>query len=164
MKLMKAWALNPAVAAENAQYMAYGRCYRNRTATGWKAELYTGADQYKDVYWDNALTALSFFGTGTTVQSVVNNQTDLHLVFFLNLAKIKPGIVHRADEEVRQTIISAVGKNSFGAEFISYETGIENVLREYPGSYRDALAFVDMHPVHALRLNFTFIYNMLKNC
>ena len=83
----------------------------------------------------------------------------------MNLQKLRPEITHRADEEIRQDVLQAVGKSSFGMTFKSVDLWIENVLKEYPGSRRDErLKAVDMHPVHCFRYNYTLLYNPNKIC
>lgn len=146
-------------------YKAYGRCYRNASDNGYTAENYEGANEYKEVYWDDNLSVISFFGTGATSRVDIMNQTDVHFVVFANLAKLYPGITHRADEELRGLVQSLIGKYGNGFEFVSTETGLENVLREYPGSRRDdRLKYVDTHPVHCFRINLRLSYRPNKNC
>lgn len=162
--LMVLWDLDPLVSAENILYECYGRCYRNKKGNGYTAELYNGSNEYKDIYWNDNLNAISFFGIGNSVKHGISEKADVHLVFFVNLAKLKPSLTNRADEEVRLDVLNTVGKFSYGFTYTGLELGIENVLREYPGSIRDErLKHVDMHPVHCFRLNFSLIYNK-NNC
>lgn len=158
--------------ADATQYKAYGRCYRNKKDTGYVAENYESAKEYREVYWQDSLTAISFFGlSGAISVGAVNNEAEMHLVMFCDLAKLALRdtdgnlIVHRADAEVRQMLEKIIGKSSFGFQLVSTEFGIENVLKEYPGSIRDErLRVVDMHPVHCFRLNLKLTYNPQKNC
>lgn len=149
----------------SADYEAYARASRNKTDDGYIAEVLTTGNAYKEVYWNEALTAISFFGSSTrSTQELGNLNTDVHLVFFVNLGKAKPSITHRADEEVRKDVINACEFGSFGFLLESVETGLENILREYPGSRRDdRLKAVDMQPVHCFRLNFSLSYD-INNC
>lgn len=164
-ELMVKWGLDPNDSIQNARYECYGRCYRNRKQTGYVAEVYIGNSNYKDVYWNDELNAISFFGIGSSVRNKINDQTDVHLIFFVNLEKLKPSLTNRADEEVRLDVLNTIGKFNFGFTYTGFELGIENVLREYPGSYRsERLKYVDMHPVHCFRLNFTLTYNINKIC
>lgn len=87
--LMTKWGLNPAVSADNVLYESYGRCYRNRKKTGYVAEVYTSSNQYKEVYWNDSLNAISFFGIGSTISHNKAETADVHLVFFVNLSKVK---------------------------------------------------------------------------
>lgn len=141
-------------------YKCYGRCYRNKKDTGYIAENYEGGIEYKEVYWDDSLSAVSFFGVSGQIKHDIKEQVSVHLVFFVNLKKLKPAINHRADEEVHKDILQLIGNTLFDFEYTGMEFSIENVLREYPGSRRDDwLKFVDMHPVHCFRLNFDLVYD-----
>ena len=145
-------------------YNCYGRVYRNKTKDGYIAEAFTGTD-YKEVYWDDSLSAISFFGITDGVKSDVENKANIHLVFFVDLTKIKPGITHRADEEIRQDVYRAIGKSAYGLVFQGSDLWLENVLKEYPGSRRDKrLEAVDMHPVHCFRFNYQLLYNPNQKC
>jgi hypothetical protein len=157
--------------ADATKYECYGRCYRNKTKDGYIAEVYTSANDYKEVYWNDTLTVLSFFGMSNNIQKGVQNQADVHLVLFADLSKLAlkdkddNTISHRADEELRLMVQNVIGKNSYGFEFISIDLWLENVLREYPGSRRDdRLKYVDMHPVHCFRINLKLTYNPNKIC
>jgi hypothetical protein len=147
------------------EYLSYARASRNKTDDGYIAEVLEAGNSYKEVYWDARQHAVSFFGTSArTLNDNGTLQTDVHLVFFVDVKKIKPAITHRADEEIRKDVINACGSGMFGFEFEGFETGLENVLREYPGSRRDdRLKFVDMQPGHCFRLNFSITYD-INNC
>lgn len=162
--------------ADATKYESYGRVYRNKTDNGYTAEVYlgsatSGGKEYKEVYWNDTLTAISFFGiSGSDVSGEGNNEVDVHFVMFANLSTLaltdKDGntITHRSDEELRKMITNIIGKSMLGFNYVSTETGIENVLKEYTGSRRDdRLKFVDMHPVHCFRINLKLIYNPYKN-
>lgn len=156
---------------DDSKYKCYGRCYRNKREEGYIAENYEGNGEYKEVYWDDTLTAISFFGLSGTIKTGVNHEADVHLVMFANLIKLglqdRQGntIAHRADEELRALITSVIGNHSNGFNYISTELWIENVLREYQGSRREKrLVAVDMHPVHCFRVNLKLIFNPNKVC
>ena len=153
------------------EYEAYGRAYRNKKVNGYTAEVFTGNLEYKEVYWNDQLKVLSFFGIGNNVKRGLKSEAEVHFVLFADLQKLamedKTGatISHRADEELRQLVTSIIGRYSDGFTLLSTDTGIENVLREYPGSIRDErLKYVDMHPVHCFRLNLKLLFDPNKNC
>jgi hypothetical protein len=155
-RLLTQWQIG-----ESAKYRCYPRCYRNKVDYGYIAENYEGGAEYKEVYWDDSFTVISFFGIGPSVRHNIKEETEVHLVFFVNLAKVKPAITHRADEEVHQDLLNLIGEGLFDFDYTGLDTGIDNVLREYPGSRRDKrLLAVDMHPVHCFRLNFKATYNI----
>jgi len=153
------------------KYEAYGRCNRNKTDDGYIAEVFTSGKEYKEVYWNDTLKVLSFFGLNNVIKRGVNAEAEVHFVMFADLSKLalkdKDGntIAHRADEELRRMVTGIIGKYSFGFEVTGIQLWIENVLKEYPGSRRDnRLKYVDMHPVHCFRINMTLLYNPNKIC
>lgn len=157
--------------ADATKYKAYGRCYRNKIKDGYIAENYEGSNQYKEVYWDSDLTAISFFGISNSIKAGINSEADVHLVFFADLSKLalvdkdSTTIAHRSDEELRQMVLKIIGTHSHGFNYVSTELWLENVLKEYPGSRREKrLNAVDMHPVHCFRINLKLIYNANKIC
>lgn len=157
--------------ADSTKYKAYGRCYRNKTADGYIAENYESSNQYREVYWDDTLTAISFFGMSNRVDNGIKYEADVHFVMFANLSTLAltdhtgAAITHRADEELRNMVLGIIGKSAFGFQLESVELWLENVLREYPGSRRDnRLIAVDMHPVHCFRINLRLYYDPKKNC
>lgn len=159
-QLVTKWGLT---GHDDPAYECYGRCYRNKKDSGYIAEVFTGGlggIDYKEVYWDDKLKAISFFGTGAKTTFDLKNKTDVHLVFFVNLQKLKPLVSHRADEEVRNEIQQLFGNTLEGFSYESIELWLDNVLKEYPGSRRDnRLVAVDMQPVHCFRINFTLLYS-----
>lgn len=158
-ELMVKWGIDPNVAASNKLYECYGRCHRNKTAAGYIAEVFTANKDYKEVYWNDALKAISFFGISAVESHDIGEKINVHLVFFVNLKKLKPSIAHRADEEVRRDVQLLAERGMYGFKFTGTELWLENVLREYTNSYRqDRLKAVDMEPVHCFRLNFELNY------
>jgi hypothetical protein len=167
-KLIAKWAIS-----DTTQYKCYGLCYRNKLDNGYVAEVYDEGGDYKEIFWDDNLTATSFFGLSGSIDHVVNDQTNIHLVFFVDLDKLAlkdfkgNTITHRADAEVRQGVESIIGSYSNGFQLKSTELWLENVLREYPGSRRDGGSLkvkADMHPIHCFRLNLKLVFNPNKNC
>jgi hypothetical protein len=156
-QLVKAWSLT---GDSDPAFESYGRVYKNKKDTGYVAEVYTGNNEYKEVYWNDTLKAISWFGLSDKIEFDKQNINKVHLVFFVNIEKLKPGISHRADEEIRNEIQKLFGYSLFGFSWESIELGIDNVLREYPGSRRDeGLKVVDMHPIHCFRINLKCIYD-----
>jgi hypothetical protein len=151
--------------ADADQYQAYGRCYRNKKDDGYIAEVLTAGTDYKEVYWNDDLAAISFFGISGQIKRTVGMEADVHFVMFADLSKLNFSVAHRADEELREMVAAIIGKSSFGFQMTSIDLWVENVLKEYPGSRRDSrLKAVDMHPVHCFRINLSLKYNPNKNC
>lgn len=144
----------------NDQYKCYPRCYRNKQPGGiYRAENFEGGKDYRSAYWDDTLSVVSFFGLASTEKHGMTEKVSVHLIFFVDLKKLKPAINHRADEEVRKDVQLIAEQNMYGFTYQSTEMWSENVLREYVGSARELESKIDMHPVHCFRINFDLYYN-----
>lgn len=150
--------------ADDVQFNCTPRCYRNQLDAGYVAELFIGGitgNDYKEIYFDDTISVTSFFGLATeeNINADNSNIATVHLIFFVNLKKIKPG-TDRNDLEVRNDVEQIV--NTYGAArgfLLTKEiTGIENVLKEYSGSRQTLLKFkADMHPNHCFRFDMQLI-------
>lgn len=154
--------------ASDEELVICPRVYRNQApapGTGYIAELYLGAAEYKEVFWDDAKKLIVFFSEGAKMQHGTEDETDVALICFANVAALYPTIEHRADYEIRRDFQRLFeGVRIFGFRLLSVEIGLQNVLREYPGSRRDGrLAAVDMGSVHAFRLNLSLRFDR-ENC
>lgn len=147
-------------------YTSYGRAYRNQTKDGYSPEVYTGGNEYKDVYFDDTVFASSFFGVGETTE--IKNKTgvtaDVFLIFMVDLNKIKPGTT-RNDEECHIDIEKMLIALLFGFTCTGIVTGIDQVFKEYTGWRKQkGLMYRDMQPLHCFRLNFKLLYNPFLTC
>jgi len=145
----------------DADYNCYGRAYRNQKEDGYIPEVFTGGKEYKEVYVDDKIAALSFFGVsgGREIDfSMVS--TDAHLIFFVDLPKLRT-VAWRPDEEARMDVYRIIDlRGVMGWNLTSMTTGIDNVFREYTG-YRsvDSIKIRDMHPFHCFRFDFELKYD-----
>jgi hypothetical protein len=149
----------------NGVYTSTPRCYRNQDADGeYVAEMFDGKD-YREVYFDDTIAALSFFGIGAQSQVALDSteQTNVHLVFFVNLNKILDSdITTRRDEEAVlgvQGIIDTLGRMD-GFILTGVSRDVANCLKEYPGSRQsEGLKFRDQHPNFCFRFDMTVYYS-----
>jgi hypothetical protein len=158
-RLLKLWGLS------TDDYQSYGLAYRNQTKDGYIAQWYLGEGNYSnDLYFDDKYKAVSFFGLSGGFTHDVGDTVKVHLVFFVDVQKIKP-TVHRADAEIRQDVVGVCSNGLYGFNYEGMDLWLENVLREYNGSRRDErLKYIDMHPKHCFRLNFELRFNQTKIC
>lgn len=148
----------------SSSFKCHGRAYRNRTQDGYAAQVYESNREYQYAYWNDTLSAVCFFGLSDEIEISQTNTANVHLVFFVDLKKLKPSATDRADEEVRLDVLRLLDAGLYGSPVRSVVLGIEDVLREYPGSLRDErLKTVDMHPVHCFRINLELVYDNI-NC
>lgn len=162
-QLLAKWSL------QDADYIAYGRAYRNQTDDGYSPEFFTGTGNdpnqpdYKDVFMDDTVKALSFFGVGESEKyNMGSTIASVFLIFQVNVPALKPTVVHRGDEEIRLDVQRLCQPRRYGFGMTGFETGIDNVFREYSGwKKKDGVKFRDQHPWHVFRLNFNLLYNIL---
>lgn len=151
------WNLQP------ARWNCYPACYRNQTKDGgYVAEVFTGGKDYTEAWYNDQVDVTSFFGVATEQMVNADNMmvANIHLVFFVDLNKIKPG-ADRKDELVKteaQAVIDSWG-TSLGFVLTKVSVGIEACLREYPGSRKaEGLKFRDMHPGFVFRFDMQVFY------
>jgi hypothetical protein len=154
--LVKKWGINA------SKYNCYARCYRNQTdGNNWAAEVFDGKD-YTEVYFNDSVSVVSFFGLGN--ESPISQEgvmtANVHILFFVNLKEIKPGL-ERNDEEARidvQKIIDSIGA-AHGWLITKQTIGIDKILNEYPGTRKsEGLKFRDQHPLHCFRFDTQVFY------
>lgn len=155
--LIKKWGIG------EDRYNCYPRCYRNQTKDGYTAEMFTGGNDYEELYINDQVSVTSFFGIGQVEKIITDmKQSDIHLIFSLNLNEVKPAPAgQRNDEEVRLDVQKVL--DTFGAAhgFIlqSQTTGIDKILNEYPGSRKTiGLKYMDMHPNLWFRFDMSIFY------
>jgi hypothetical protein len=143
---------------EAKDYNCFCRAYKNQKAQGgYVPEFYMGNNEYRELFFDDAVSVTSFFAAGEKVSLVRDMyQADVSLIFSVDILKLKNS-PHRADEEVRLDVVRLC-KNIADFDLVSIETGITNVFREFS---TDGIKYRDMHPLHCFRLNFKIIYS---NC
>ena len=158
-KLKVLWGIN-----NDTDLDCFSRVYRNQNNSGYVAELYTANKNYKEVYFNDKVSATLWFGVSPETKILANDNmmiANVHVVFFVNLSKIKPG-TQRNDQEVRldvQHLLDNLGA-VHGFKLQREVTGIEKILDEYPSSRRDeGLRYkADQHPAHAFRFDIQLYY------
>lgn len=155
----------------SSSFNCHGRAYRNQTADGYTPEVFsglatTGGKDYEEVMFNDTLKALCFFSvgeqakydTGTTVAKI-------GLIFMVNVPQLKPTILHRGDEEIRRDVELLCAGKRFGFTMTGFETGIDNVFREFSGWRKsDGIKYRDMQPLHCFRINFDLLYTLTGPC
>ena len=152
-RLLTTWGI------DTSTYKAYGRCYRKPADAGYIVANYDSGTEYTSLF-DDTLKAMSFFGQSPATRLDQKESTEVHLVFFVNLALLKPSIAHRADEEVRKDVISIFAPALYGFAYQGFDITIESALREYRGNWKKTL---DMHPFHCFRINLKVLYDINSN-
>lgn len=152
--LITKWGLSLTSAND---YKCYDRCYRNQTKEGFKPEVYDQNGSYTDLLFNDNVKVQSFFGIGNTLnysQPNKANDADVHLIFMVNLEKLK-NTKTRPDEEVRQDIQSFLVHSHFRFILTSIQIGIDTVFSDYSAV---TVKYRDMQPLHCFRFNFDNLY------
>lgn len=142
-------------------YVNYGRCYRNQKGNDYVPEMYTGQKEYQDLYFDDTLFTVSFFGCEE--KSFPDGYQHLaltHIIFLVDLSKIKPTFNYRADEEARNDVYNVLTGFGGGDLKMTKEiSGIDNVFKEYTGWNKlSKIKYRDIQNFHCFRFNFNLLY------
>lgn len=151
--LIAKWGLD----ANSNDYTCYDRCYRNQKANGFIPEVYNQNGSYTDVVFNDNIKALSFFGLGNSIEYLMSNHSNVasvHLIFCVDLKKLKGGVT-RPDEEVRQDVQLFAYLKKYSFIPTSIEIGIDNVFTEYNALQ---VNYKDLQPFHCFRFNFDVTY------
>lgn len=148
--------IKPLWSVTDSTFNMYGRAYRNQLQDGYVPEVYVGGNEYKDSYFNDALSGSAFFHYDATKINEVDTKAVVSLIFMVNLAKIKPGAT-RNDEEARVDIERIVLDRYYGFFLTGIVTGIDQVFKEYGTK---SIKYRDMQPWHCFRLNFNITYNI----
>lgn len=157
-RLVALWNLD-----DNA-WTCYERAYKNQQGTYYAPEVFVpgagGPGEYKEVFWDDSLTVLSFFAVGD--QEIISrdvNTAKVSLILMLDLDRLMPGN-YRQDAEVRRDVQEVFSLMQF--QLTGITTGIKPVFAEFwSPQLEDRIKFRDMHPLHCFRINFDVLYNPL---
>ena len=143
------------------EFEMFGRAYRNQTDDGYTPERYVGNKEYKDLYWDDKLKAMAFFGVKEDSQVNAGTLTsDCFLIFMVNLQQLKPAN-ERKDEEIRNDVQRLCIAMKSGFIFSGFKTGIDSVFSEYSGWKKTiGMKFKDHYPLHCFRLDFKVTYSV----
>ena len=156
-KLNALWA---ATKGSALAYDAYGRIYKNDVNGTFKPEAFVGGKDYADVFGDDRLDALSFFHVSDTKKiNQINFEANVEIYFFVNLSKIYPAIIHRADSEVQMAVEKLFKKEPYSFKMSAIQTGRE-IFNDFDFSNSDQQ---NMQPYHIFKIVGTIIFKNL-NC
>lgn len=145
-------------------YESYHRAYRNednQDTAGQIVEVYDTDNEYKDVFNDDNFSATSFFLIDENIGTDGHlYNTDISIIFQINLAETYPNITHRADEEAHKEVLLKLEENPWDSYSITgLITGISNV---YSALNLGKIRYTDMHPKHVFMVNMNVQYEY--NC
>lgn len=133
----------------------YGRVYSLEVEKKTIPAYFLEGNDYKDVLTDDKLNGQFFFVENEkTKTDGPRMETDIDIIFLLNLKKIKPSVPHRADEEARADISKVLDriKTFYPKEIIKGKNALQDFDTE----------LLDMQPYHFLKFTGTLQYQI--NC
>lgn len=138
----------------------HGRVYKNpsKDANGLVPEVYTSAQEYKEVLTDDLRNGLVFFSDSEKhVLKGLEMEADLSIIFILNLSKLK-GDLTRRDIDVQHEVLEVLLKQKI-FEFSELTTGL-GALKEFDTS---KIQLSNMQPWHIFSITGKIKYN-INNC
>lgn len=153
-------------------FEAYGRCYRNQVDRGYTPEVFVSSaaennTKYKELDFDETtLSALFFFDVWDSIkQDAGTSKAKADLIFIVNVAKVKPNLQHRGDEEIRNEVGRTCLPARFGFRMTETVTGFKNVFQRFEALLTsEQVTFMDLHPLHVFKIGFDLVYNIANQC
>jgi len=156
--LKTAWGIG-----NDTAYNAYGRSYMNETKDGIIPEVYYGFPEYKEVLFDDTVSATSFFGVNPLIKKNPDGTciAQVFLIFMVNMKALEPSITDSyPDEIIHTTVQKLCYEGIYNFTKTGFLTGKKDVFREYTGiRIKDGTKYRDMAPLHCFRINFNVIYS-----
>lgn len=139
----------------------YGRVHKNQSKEkGLVPEFYVGNNEYKDVFTNDLKASNIFFidNDEHTTENRVFYFSEVKIVFMVDLKKVKPNIVHRADMEVEIDALKIVKQHRM-FQVDGFEKGIETVFK---GFNIERIKLLNMQPYHVFAITGRLKYKI--NC
>lgn len=130
---------------------AFGRVHRNKSKDkGLVPEFYVGNNEYKDVFTNDKVSSTISFIDDEVHKKLLGGffDTEVKIVFCVNLKKLKSSIIHRADMEVEIDALKLVSKHKIFS-VTGFEKGVETVFK---GFNIDHIKLSDMQPYHVFAI------------
>lgn len=143
----------------------YGRVYRNPSKNknkGETLEAYVGKNEYRDVFLNDKINATIFFieDEQHTTNEGVLFKNEMTAVFFVNLKKTYPDIMHRADMEAEQEAFRIL-KKSYVMRSLRIEKNMEQIFK---GINIEGIPLSNMQPYHVFGIVGEVAYYLNSSC
>lgn len=143
----------------------HGRVYKNIDQEGKMfPQWYMGQREYKDVYYNDRYSGVFMFvdGDNHTTEDEVVYSADVKVVFMLDLSRVLPSEVDRADMFAQNDVVEILRNNAFNRFKITGITkGVKNVFQ---GFNTERIKFTDMQPYHCFSVNLNLTYYLTDKC
>lgn len=146
---------------------AYGRVYKNKDENDDTVypQYYKGKDEYKkDVYHNDDVSGTFFFidADESTTEDGFVYVSVVKCVFMVDLKKILPNSVDRADQEAQRDVIEILRELSPGKfSIVEVQKGISNI---FSGFNQVKIKDLDIQPYHCFSVNIKLSYNINDKC
>jgi len=136
----------------------FGRVYKVPSDKGIIPRAFKAGKEYQDVFTDDRKTTTIFFVDDDkhTTKEGIKFETEVKIVFMVDVKKAFPAILHRADMEVENLAVELIrSRSNFTIKQI--EKGQDTVLKEFN---RDGIKKVDLQPFHVFSITGTLTYQV----
>lgn len=146
---------------------AYGRVYKNKDENDDTVfpQYYKGEGEYKkDVYHNDEVSGTFFFidADESTTEDGFVYVSVVKCVFMVDLKKILPNSVDRADQEAQRDVIEILRELSPGKfSIVEVQKGISNI---FSGFDQVKIKDLDIQPYHCFSVNIKLSYNINDKC
>ena len=144
-----------------AGFNIYPRIYKEKIGDNVKPMAYVGNGEYVDVFNNDNLTTGNcfFYDSGTqTATDLMYKNTQLSIVFQVNLNVLFPSVLHRADEEAHKAVLIKLRELSLPYEVTGIVKELENVYSEFDTTQ---VQFDDIGKFHVFRVDMTCLVSYL---
>ena len=114
--------------------------------------------KYKEVLFDNKWNVLVFFDVNPVRNNVIGQaETELRVIFAVNLDNIYPGSTYRQVENVHADVLQVI-RDTSNVSINKTSVNIVSGLDAYGDFYRDNITAYNMQPFHTFSVNMTLKY------
>lgn len=146
---------------------AYGRIYKNKDENDGTVypQYHKGDGEYKkDVYHSDDVSGTFFFvdSDESTTEDGFAYVSIVKCVFMVDLKKILPNSVDRADQEAQRDVVELLREFSPGRfDIVEIEKGISNI---FSGFNQVKIKDLDIQPYHCFSININLFYDLDPDC
>ncbi|QQO97045.1 hypothetical protein Nekkels1_43 [Cellulophaga phage Nekkels_1] len=157
-------SIYPILVSKWGEFDLYGRVYKIVKGNKTSLEIYVGNGEYKKILFSEGNKMFFIQGDKPTFKDGFFNNS-IWIISILNIEKIK-NIIHRADEEVHNDLITSLSSVFSFNDIIGLEYGMNNIKRIVEDVYDyGTFKASDIHPYHVFSVELNVQYSLIdKNC
>jgi hypothetical protein len=121
-------------------------------------EVFTTVKDYREVLFDNKWNVLVFFDVDPVRNNVIDQaETELRVIFAVNLDNIYPGSTYRQVENVHADVLQVI-RDTSNVSIDKPSVNIVSGLDAYGDFYTGNITAYNMQPFHTFSVNMTLKY------